>query len=578
MATQPKLPFSLALVLHPEGERRVLNLEKFTTDEASAEVSAYFLEYTDCDLEFRAIEEPPEEAWVTIDGFDALFNTQREGLVDRYGRLVLCCNHTLPIQRHNESEFPWIPGNYRVEVRWGDVSYFTVLNVRPKHFKAERLEIMRQELEEYVVGLTLDLIRKNQGLGHGELASFMPARYYQYQLLEKYFPTLNAALADVVTRPNHAVRKQYEVTDRPGQRPKDARSYRWQSSHRGYARNGGNGPNQRFALVPRSTVDYDLPENRWAKKIVSSFIEIMHEIAESIEQLLERREELPQIARVKAEQQLATVQRLQARLRSVLAEPFFQEVCAQGVCPYTPALQWDGRYRTLYRFWWDLLNHSHVQVNATFEYQWKKTDLLWEYWCLVKTLQALQSIGFTPESGWIYDHRWRFPDRVFIPSIPKGTKVLMRRGRETLAVYYEEELPTLRQTALDMGALLYLTSNHNLPDIRLDYAIDGQYQFSVIVEAKYRRRWHIWRMDGVGNGTWTDTMHQLKDYLSIRRTDDEMRRAVKELIVLYPKDQYFDVAVHETGTDIVLVQLQPGNSDHHYVKHLAQLWPPDSGK
>ena len=119
MATQPKLPFSLALVLHPEGERRVLNLEKFTTDEASAEVSAYFLEYTDCDLEFRAIEEPPEEAWVTIDGFDALFNTQREGLVDRYGRLVLCCNHTLPIQRHNESEFPWIPGNYRVEVRWG---------------------------------------------------------------------------------------------------------------------------------------------------------------------------------------------------------------------------------------------------------------------------------------------------------------------------------------------------------------------------------------------------------------------------------------------------------------------------
>ena len=57
MATQPKLPFSLALVLHPEGERRVLNLEKFTTDEASAEVSAYFLEYTDCDLGF-AIEEP----------------------------------------------------------------------------------------------------------------------------------------------------------------------------------------------------------------------------------------------------------------------------------------------------------------------------------------------------------------------------------------------------------------------------------------------------------------------------------------------------------------------------------------
>lgn len=570
MVTLRDLPFEVRL--HFDTHTRILR--NLTDDVAEADIDeTYLTEYHTCTLEFASrVPEIPSDARLYLDGLDALVDP---GLQTDDDRTYITCGTKITIQKWDDTDFPWIPGNYRVEVVWDGRSYYTVLQVRPKDLSQSQLQLMRDELERYVVGLTLDLFRRNQGIGRSELASRLPARFYQYQLLEKDFALIDGILQDIVRRPKHEAQRTYAVRLSAKSPRRDAKSYQWMHSPAGYARNHGrSGHDSRFVLAPIGVVNYDLPENRWVKRIAQSLIEMMDEISAAIESLTYHVGGVEAQLASEKTRQLNTIRALQARLRAILAEPFFQEVqdtdCA---LPYTPAMQRDGRYRTLYRFWRDLLNHSEVRVNASFEYQWKKTDLLWEYWALVRTIQALQQLGFEPISGWIYDEKWQFPQQIFIPVIPEGTRVVMVRGSEKVVIHYSEKLPVFRDSAIQEGALLYAEGAHNWPDIRLDYYQADAFIDSVVVEAKYRKSRNIWPEETPPDRRqWTPVMKQLQEYRqNISRTDDDMRRVVKEVIVIYPRDR--DRPLISKGSHkIVLIQLMPGESDSHYVEHLRSIW------
>lgn len=571
MATPPSLPFAVRIYFKPDSEdSRVGYLGSFTLDEKAAEPDRLVLtEYRDYDLEFVSLHgEPPEDARLYIDGFDALVHPD---LVTDGGSTYVPCGKRIKIGRYNETDFPWIPGSYRVRVDWDGTSYYDVLNVRPKDLSDEELRVMRKELEQYVVGLTLDLIRKNQGIGQSDFASRLPVRFYQYQLLEKHFARLNETLLDLLRRPKHEVRKIHEVVSAHNSHEADSGSYRWLNSYAGYSRNAGRvDKSVRNVLAPKRIVDYDLPENRWVKRILLSLIGILEEIANSLEVYIQLETGRLQ----ETELQLAKVRRLQARLRLILNDPLFEEVTVgHGVLPYTPALRRDGRYRMLYQFWWDLVHHSEIKVEASFEYQWKKTDLLWEYWSFAKTLQALQKLDFQPESGWIYDERWQFPERVFIPSIPPGTKVTMCRnnGSQRIEVYYNQRLPHSGEEAQRNDSPVFVEGSHDRPDVRIDCYTRDEYCFSLIVEAKYRKACHIWNSAlKDDHAKWTSVMDQLRAYWTdVTNVADRMRRAVKNVIVLYPRGNLNNI--HDTGRYITLVHLVPGGSDDHYVRCLGEL-------
>ncbi|MBO8142014.1 MAG: DUF2357 domain-containing protein [Firmicutes bacterium] len=574
MVTPRKLPFEVRLHFASLDGSKVRALRNFTDKIEEADIDdTYLIEYHPCSLEFAALEpDVPADARLYVDRLDALADP---GLAMDDERIYIRCGTTVEIQRPDDARFPWIPGNYRVEVRWGGRSYYTVLQVRPKDMTMDQLRMMREELERYVVGLTLDLIRRAQGFGDSELAHHLPLRFYQYQLLEDKFPVLYAVLQDIVRRPKHEVWRTHTI--RPTHRitRQDQKSYQWMHSAAGYARNRFSDVRSKplYALAPLSTVRYDLPENRWVKRILKQLIAIMDDIADSIERLSHSDWSMASRLNYEKSRYLGQVRRLQARLRSILAHPLFEEVQdVYGPLPYTPAMQRDGRYRTLYRFWWDLIIHSEVKVNASFEYQWKKTDLLWEYWAFVRTIRALRVIGFEPVSGWIFDETWSFPDRVFIPTIPEGTKVVMRRDDERVEIHYLVRLPKDKESARLRGSLLYVLGNNNWPDIRLDYYKADAYEYSVVVEAKYRKSRNIWPKDkSVDFSKWTPVMRQIQDYRDkIKRLDDVLKYAVREVIVLYPKDAE-RATVSDEGDQVVLIQLMPDESDEHYIEHLREL-------
>ena len=71
------------------------------------------------------------------------------------------------ISLSSPTEEPWIPGNYDVQVRCGDKTYYNLLYVCPKGMTTHQLDLMRQELEDLATGLALDVV----GGGSSNLSS-----------------------------------------------------------------------------------------------------------------------------------------------------------------------------------------------------------------------------------------------------------------------------------------------------------------------------------------------------------------------------------------------------------------------
>ncbi len=575
------LPFAVRLHFGGRMSSYTRTLRRFSTDPAQAEIDeTYIQEYRPCALEFVAQGgPPPEDARLYMDGFDVLVD---EGLAEEDGRVYLPCGRTVWIQPGDDegdrrgSGYPWIPGNYRIEVRWQGRSYYTVVEVRPKDLSRDQLRLMREELERWVVGLTLDIVRRNQGMGRTVLDAQLPPRFYQYQLLERHFPKISAALQDIVRKPKHEVRKVHRVVRAETTHHRDERSYRWRHSAAGYARNGASASGRaRFVLAPDSEVHYDLPENRWIRRIVSDLMATIDDIVAALERLMHPDDKVRRQVEREKERQLAAIRRLQSRLRAVLTEPVFRQVAdVAGPLPLTPAMQRDGRYRALYRFWSDLKSHFDPHTGASFAYQWKKTDLLWEYWVFVRVIEALKQLGFTPTGGWVFEQPWKFPDRVYIPTIPEGTRVTLERGGERIDVFYADKLPTFRDEAVAAGARLYALGRHNWPDIRLDYYENGVYQYSLIGEAKYRKlRTMVPSAVERNPARWQGTIEQLRAYRdAVYLVDDGSRRPVDEVFVLYPGDEE-NPLIYASPVEITFVQLVPGRPDTHFVELLAQRWP-----
>lgn len=588
MATPRKLPFEVRIRRKSADHTRADHtrvLRNFTLDPREADVDeTYLLEFVPYELEFAPVSEPPPpDARLYIDGFDALVDEDDVLEVDD-DRVYIGCGKSIRIQgekREGEQDeassaakYPWIPGNYRVEVQWGGQTYYTVLNVRPVNLSWTQLEIMRDELERYVVGLTLDIIRKNQGMGRSELLAALPARFYQYQLLQKNFWMIEAAVRDIIRKPKQEVRRTYTVVPAAKNARRDEKSYRWAHSPQGLARNHGlSDQRAQLALAPSSAINYDLPENRWVRRILEDLLELTDDIAAAIHRFSELQYHLGERVQEERNRLLREILYIQSRLRAALSHPIFREVDpGRASLPYTPAMQRDGRYRTLYRFWWDLRNHSKVRVDAAFEYQWKRTDLLWEYWTLVRTIEALKQLGFEPVSGWIFDKGWEFPDRVLIPSISEGTRIVMVRGDERVDIYYADRIPHSRHAAQQVGSLLYVEGAHNCPDLRLDYIREDSYEYSIVIEAKYRPRWRIWSDElAADRRSWTKIMNQLQAYRSVSRRDDSQKRAVREVIAVYPRGND-KLPVYEAWDHITLIRLTPGEPDKHFVDYLGKYW------
>ena len=529
-------------------------------------------------------DEDSDEVALYIDGIDSLLPNNIEYDKDDMPFIAINTEVPLYIQEGKNRSYPWIPGNYRVKVVWKNKEYYTIISVQPKNIDEKSLEIMRNELENVVLGLSRDFIRKKRGIDME-----VDENLYSTILLDKIFLVKNEFkkimyyLKEIIHKSNYEVVKQYSIKPFHKVTKIDAKSNRWLQSEKSIFINSGEIGTPGYLLAPYTVLNYDTQANRWIKYIVMYINNILKSSTEEIDKIekyykdeidetekfynktnnikgsyiTNRKNILYNLQNLKYE-----VNRMIFEFDSILSELNNLNIGILRIRSIPLLLTREFKYRYIYKIYRKLNKKLDVSLDNFYEFQWKSTDLLYEYWCYFSVIKSIRKIGYIPIKGWIYD--FDDIDNLYIPNIKDGTTVHMEFQNTRIRVIFNKRIPYHEQEARKFGEPFYSRSVKNKPDIRIDvYNYNDKFIKTIILDAKYRPANSVWNNEKSKTHYRNDTMNQLDEYATkFYDINDFSRNVTERVIALCPtelknKEKYIDYDQHS----ITLIHLKPGENN-----------------
>lgn len=344
--------------------------------------------------------------------------------------------------------YGWIPGLYWLQVVLSSGRYFALVEVQPKEMSMSEWTAMRDELQAELQGLALELVRRNLGLAQSRDA--LPSSLlHRFLVVRLYFPKLMSALADLRQQANHRVRT----------------IIRWlptlQSRRMPIGDFALTHPKKRDLTPTAVTIlDYDLPENRWVKRIVRATINHLRrfqaaaqpylrsldaEIAELSQYLHQSNTEQLYKEKLRTREAIASYQSAASKMLWALQwlgqADWYEQVGDSLQVGLPHALLTDGPYHTLHSFYRQLRQEEwQPSIADSYGYQWKRTDKLYEIWCVIRLCKLITAVGWQPVSGWLFDFEFQTAD-LLVADLPPNTCISWRRGGNELHLIYDQEIP-----------------------------------------------------------------------------------------------------------------------------------------
>lgn len=496
MITPSKLPFTLTF--SGGWDKGVRYFNRFTDNpEELAEDRAPGLTFTenqDIYIRFDA----PRGFRFTMDGLDVVTipGEEREN-----GQTYIAPfrRQDQPLLLFEGQDFPLVPGYYVLTVEGGGRSWYGLMEITPKYMGKQSWQDMRDELTDEIRTLSFDFMKKNIHIskaleGALGLNTSMLLRFYTISsessvvlsVLDELSHTANARMVlrlkqirqEEGRRPDPHIRPQH-VKERPGA--------------------------ERMPAL-RAEITRDVEENRFAKSILLALDHILQQFLEEIDGPIRRLEEKQAELRKytwgleyktgeKALSRLSLYRRRARRIKDSISRvsraPWFEEAgtATEGEVPMTVFM--DPRYSVLYRLYKNLSDPAQsLDVSSFYQFQWKRTDKLYEMWSFLQFIKALTAKGWELEEGISVI---REEGRYRLSSLESGTEIKLRREEEEVHLTYDGILPASSADTDRENHPLYTNNSHRQPDLRLDYYKGGLYYGSLVADFKYRDLLFLWQ-------------------------------------------------------------------------------------
>lgn len=493
MITRSKLPFSLTFETKKEG---TISARRFTTD--PDRLTGHFpaaLALTENQDIFLRFEAPPGFRF-TMDGLDivTLPGQERES-----EQTYILPEGKKDILLFAGQDFPLVPGYYVMTVEGAGRAWYGILEINPRYMEKQSWQEMRDELVEEIKTLSFDFMKRNIHISRqleGALGvnTEMLLRFYTIRdespvvlnVLDELACTANSRLA---LRMKH-VRTLGDRRTEPHIRP--------QHFH------DRAGAPTTPALYTEMT--WDVAENRFAKAILmkldQNLFTFIKEIDGHVERLEDRQREIARFSRdreyrmgVKALSQFIDYRKratlLRQSIRRVTLAPWYEET--KGEMPETMpmAVFRDPRYSVLYRLYKNLENpFSSLDVSSFYQFQWKRTDKLYEMWGFLRFIKALMAKGWELEDGVAV---LKEEGKYRLASLESGTEIRLKRENAEVRLVYDGIVPGNSADTSRDKAPLYTNNSHRQPDLRMDYYKEGLYYGSLVADFKYRDVLFLWQ-------------------------------------------------------------------------------------
>jgi hypothetical protein len=528
-----------------------------------------------------------------MDGLDTLPDRLLEE--DKEGGEVFLISSLAPVviyEMNGTNNYPYIPGIYQIKVNVNGTLFFTWIKIIPKQMSEDQWEFMKDEVENELQGLAQDFVQKSYGLISQNSSQLSPVILRQFMIIEHRFPAIMAAITDLYRKLNYSIKKEYHFVPKEKLRVIDELTIRHRVQHP---------ESEHLIKTPSKITNYDLPENRFVKRIVKSIVSKLSQFIVSVEayqeQLSFELEELhlanfsqnqnvnQKTKIIEALQQyLEKAAKMRGAFNLIKTAPWYGKISDIQNSSIPHKMTTDVRYRTLYLVQQELQKESiDISFDKNYSYQWKRTDKLYEMWGFLQFVKLLQhdELGFKPVSGWLYDQD-AIIENIIIPTIPSGTTITFEKEDINIKLIYDGKLPSQSEGTNSENFPLYTNGTNNTPDGRLDFYQNKIYIGSLLFDMKYRPKHSIWDQTLVQTNVQTKTMKQLVSYafncrsqhLFASNLSEYLRdsvRPVSEVWALYPNRHGNSESKFYKDHGVRLVELTPTMDNNHLIQELDHI-------
>ncbi|RKQ12772.1 DUF2357 domain-containing protein [Ureibacillus endophyticus] len=488
----------------------------------------------------------------------------------------------------NNSYFPLIPGYYQICVISSGKKYFSLFRIRTKQVTEEQWEVMKNDVEKSLSGLAQDLVKKNSNVKDNYNDDTLPSNILRkWHLINQFKIKLMSSIQDLTTNPRQNVKKNYLIVPISQARKTDDETVKFLSQH----------PEKKdFYKTPYREVNLNLPENKLIKAVLKEIDKTLKEIYSHCiyyEDITNRKINtekrnsfgvhngklrslevtLEEIKSIKTDSS-----KLITNIQHFLNNTWLKDVPSVKNINIPNSVTMDQRYQIIFKLYKKLKNDRFtITFDPIYQYNWKRTDLLYEIWSFIKVIEAFTSdeIGFSPVSGWLID------DYPHVPELLPKDKILMKKEDITIQIMYEGEvLGESKDTTLEHP--LYTGTENRTPDCRIDYYDSKGYIGSLVLDFKYRPVKYIWSDSLVKNRGTNKVMRQLNNYKNSFKSKWFYRdrldsllfnqlTPIREVWGVYPLQKNEKTIRYLNDHYIRLMDLTPNEESEHFTKMLKEL-------
>lgn len=443
-------------------------------------------------------------------------------------------------------DFPLVPGCCVLTVEGRGRTWYGVLEIEPRYLGKQSWQDMRDELAAEIRNLSFDFIRRTIHISRSfdstlSLSSDLLLRFYT---VESHSRQVLSALDELSRSANvHLMLRRRSY--RPGS-PDESGTHR----RRGSERDAGDG--RKSALFTEIT--RNVPENRFVKTLLlsldRSLLSFIREIDRNTARLEARQQEIRLYTKSQeyriGKEALARfgkfrrdALRLRGRIRQLSSAPWFAEAEGQLPREIPAAVYRDPRYSVLYRLRKNLEHPGRsLEISSFYQFQWKRTDKLYELWGFLQFVKALSAKGWELEKGISVEEE----DGTYrLSGLEPGTALTFTREDETVRLLYDTSVPGSSADTNRDTEPLYSNNLHRTPDLRLDYYRKGLYCGSLVADFKYRDLLFLWQNEARSQSLRTQ-INAYRDmntpfYRDLSETESlRDARPVKEVWAVFPRE------------------------------------------
>lgn len=171
--------------------------------------------------------------------------------------------------------------------------------------------------------------------------------------------------------------------------------------------------------------------------------------------------------------------------------------------------------------------HNFNKKEEALIFRLKKTELLFEYLCFIRSIEVILSMGFSCRGGWFE----KVINQEYDMEIPSECNNYFIKDNISIVVSYDKEAPNTIEA--DYEGLYSFNSRHRRPDISILIYKDNKFIKALIIEVKCRNSKYIYSNQGD-----TSVIDTMKDYSQLCYYNGKIKRdAVDKVITLYPNQK-----------------------------------------